>query len=123
MPLFKGWCSSEVLQPVILVDAGDERVIDVLETTEMPENRKKAVGSITQLKCIYTNPHSMGNTEKKLQAIVQQENYDTIVIMETWWDESHNWNAATDGYKLLRRDRQGKISGLTMQSCLGKTQF
>lgn len=59
---------------------------------------KKAEGSITQLKCIYTSSHSMGNKQKKLGAIVQQKNEDIIVITETLWDETHNWNAAMDAY-------------------------
>lgn len=31
----------------------------------------------------------MGNKQEDLEAIVQQENYDMVVIMETWWDDSH----------------------------------
>lgn len=37
---------------------------------------------------------------------------DRIVVLisinvegETWWDESHDWSVATDGYRLFRRDR------------------
>ncbi|TRZ04584.1 hypothetical protein HGM15179_022523, partial [Zosterops borbonicus] len=40
--------------------------------------------------------------------MVQQKNYDIAAIMETWWDDSHNWKAAMDGYKLLRSNRQGR---------------
>jgi len=25
-----------------------------------------------------------------------------------WWDESHDWSVAIDGYRLFRRDRQGR---------------
>ena len=39
---------------------------------------------------------------------MQHENYDIVAISETWWDDSHNWSAAMDGYKLFRRDRQGR---------------
>ncbi|GAB0197903.1 mitochondrial enolase superfamily member 1 [Grus japonensis] len=39
--------------------------------------------SVAQLKCIYTNAHSMGNKQEDLEAIVQQENYDTVTITET----------------------------------------
>ena len=53
----------------------------------------------------------MGNKQEELEAIVQQENYDIVAIMETWWDDSHNWSAAMDGYKLFRRDRQGRRGG------------
>lgn len=27
------------------------------------------------------------------------------MITEMWWNDSHDWSAATDGYKLFRRDR------------------
>ncbi|GAB0206524.1 hypothetical protein GRJ2_003118000 [Grus japonensis] len=66
---------------------------------------------MAQLKCIYTNVHNMGNKQEEVEAIVQQENYDIVAITETWWDDSHNWSAAMDGYKLFRRDRQGRRGG------------
>ena len=47
----------------------------------------------------------MGNKQEELEAIVLLENYDLIAITETWWDESHDWNVALDGYRLFRRDR------------------
>lgn len=36
------------------------------------------------------------------------ESYDLIAIAEPWWDESQDWSAAVDGYKLFRRDRPGR---------------
>ena len=42
---------------------------------------------------------------------MQWENYDVVAITETWWDDLHNWSAAMDGYKLFRRDRQGRRGG------------
>ena len=98
----------------------DTRVIDVLKTMEVPENGhvgirasppRKVAGSIAQLKCIYTNARSMGNKQEELEAIVQLENYDIVAITETWWNDSRNWSAAMDGYKLFRRDRQGRRGG------------
>ncbi|KAJ7425454.1 hypothetical protein WISP_23431 [Willisornis vidua] len=47
----------------------------------------------------------MGNTYGKLEGTVQQKSYDIIAIMEIWWDDSHDWNATMDGYKIFRRDR------------------
>ncbi|XP_009634122.1 transcription factor Sox-3 [Egretta garzetta] len=35
--------------------------------------------------------------QQQLEAIVQQENYDIIAIMETWWDDLHNLGTAMDG--------------------------
>ncbi|KAK4820048.1 hypothetical protein QYF61_017894 [Mycteria americana] len=40
------------------------------------------------------------------EAIVHQENYDMVATTEMWWDDSHSWSAAMDGYKLFRRDRE-----------------
>ena len=69
------------------------------------------VRQMTQLKCIYTNARRMGNKQEELEAIVQQANYDLVAITETWWDHSHDWSAVMDGYKLFRRDRQGRKGG------------
>ncbi|GAB0187578.1 hypothetical protein GRJ2_001223100 [Grus japonensis] len=64
-----------------------------------------------QLKCIYTNARSMGNKQEELEAIVQQDSCDLVAITEMWWDNSHDWSAAMDGYKLFRRDRHGRRGG------------
>ena len=61
-----------------------------------------------QLKCIYSNAHRMGNRQRELEAIVWQANCDLVAITETWWDCSHDWSTAMDGYKLFRRDRKGR---------------
>ena len=36
---------------------------------------------------------------------------DLVAITKTWWDHSHDWSAVMDGYKLFRRDRQGRKRG------------
>ncbi|KAJ7425696.1 mitochondrial fission process protein 1 [Pitangus sulphuratus] len=59
---------------------------------------------------MYTNALSMGN-KQELEAIVQQESYEVVAITETWWDDSHDWSAAMDGYELFRKDRQGRRGG------------
>ncbi|RMB99816.1 hypothetical protein DUI87_23593 [Hirundo rustica rustica] len=43
--------------------------------------------------------------------MVHQRNYDIVAITETWWDDSHSWSTALDGYKLFRRDRKGRRGG------------
>jgi len=63
------------------------------------------------MKCIYTDALNMGNKQEELEAVAQQENYDIVAIMETWWDDLHNWIAAIDGYKLFRRNKQGGRGG------------
>ncbi|KAJ7424170.1 hypothetical protein BTVI_07462 [Pitangus sulphuratus] len=74
---------------------------------EKPRDEKSElrVKSAAQLKCTYTNASSMGNKQEELEAIEQQESYDEVAITETWWDDSHDWSAAMDGYKLFRKDR------------------
>jgi len=59
------------------------------------------------LKCLYTNARSMGNKQEELEATVPLESYDLVAITKTWWDESHDWSAATTGYGLFRRDSWG----------------
>ena len=79
-----------------------------------------------QLKCVYTNARSMGNKQEELEAIVQQANYDLVAITETWWDHSHDWSAAMDGYKLFRKDRQGRRGGgvaLYVKECIEVTEL
>ena len=68
----------------------------------------------------------MGNKQEELEAIVQQANYDLVAIMETWWDHSHDWSAAMDGYKLFRKDRQRKKGGgvaLYVRECFDVTEL
>ena len=72
---------------------------------------KLGVRQMSHLKCIYTNARSMGNKQEELEVIVWQANYDLAAITETWWDHSQDWSTVMDGYKLFRRDRQGRKGG------------
>ena len=65
-------------------------------------------GSRAYLKCLYTNTRSMRNKQDELEALVSSQNYDIIGITKTWWNESHDWSAGMEGYRLFRRDRQGR---------------
>ncbi|PKU47277.1 adaptin ear-binding coat-associated protein 1 [Limosa lapponica baueri] len=128
MLVLVGERTSKVLQSVVSVEVGDGdpcsskdmRGNNKLATTEGSEHSqvgiracppKKVAGQLAQLECIYTNVCSMGNKQEELEAIIQQENYDIVAITETWWEDSHNWSAAIDGYQLFRRDRQGRRGG------------
>jgi len=64
-----------------------------------------------QIKCLYMNTRSMGNKEEQLEIVRVLENYNLIALTETWWNESHDWIMAIEGYRLLRRDRWGKSGG------------
>jgi len=75
---------------------------------------KPGVRLTAQLKCVYTNSRSMGNKQEELEAIIQQDGYDgydLVAITETWWDNSHDWHAVIEGYRLLRKDRPTRRGG------------
>ena len=68
----------------------------------------------------------MSNKQGELETIVQQASYDLVAITETWWDHSHDWSAAMDGYKLFRKDRQGRRGGgvaLYVKECFEVTEL
>ena len=65
-------------------------------------------GSGVYLKCLYANTCSMRNKQDELEELVSSQSYDVIGISETWWNESHDWSAGMEGYRLFRRDRQGR---------------
>lgn len=71
---------------------------------------KKATRPVAQLELLYTSADSLGNKQKELEATVLQD-HNIVVITETWWDNSRDWSVAISGYKLFRRDRQGKRGG------------
>jgi len=53
----------------------------------------------------------MGNKQEELEAIVLLESCNLIALIETWWDESHDWSMVINGYRLFRRERQEKRGG------------
>lgn len=55
-----------------------------------------------------SDAHIMGGKQEELKVIVQLENYDIDAIMESWWDDSHDWSAAIGGYKIFRRVGPGR---------------
>jgi len=67
------------------------------------KSSKQMMQPMAQLKCLYTNVGSMGD-KQELVATAQMESYTLIAITKSWWDESHDWSAVIDSYKLFRRD-------------------
>ncbi|KAK4805875.1 hypothetical protein QYF61_025742 [Mycteria americana] len=111
------------------VELGDTEAIGAkkLVSPVKPLKAQKGCSSVketwttAQLKCLYAIARSMGNKQEELEAIVHQENDDMFATTETWWADSHNWSVATDGYKLFRRDKQGRRGGgvaLYVRECL-----
>ncbi|KAJ7407222.1 hypothetical protein BTVI_63707 [Pitangus sulphuratus] len=62
--------------------------------------------------------HSQGNSMKRMAQMKRSrrhtcfgpvpERFDIIGISETWWNETCDWSALLDSYRLFRRDRQGR---------------
>lgn len=65
----------------------------------------------TKLKCFYPNVHSMKSKEDELQALAQSLRFDITDISQTCGDETNDWSAPFDGYRLFLRDRQGRRGG------------
>ncbi|GAB0207157.1 hypothetical protein GRJ2_003181300 [Grus japonensis] len=53
----------------------------------------------------------MGNKQEELETCVCLQGYDFIGITETWWDSSYDWSVGMEGYRLFRKDRQGRQGG------------
>ncbi|GAB0182786.1 hypothetical protein GRJ2_000743900 [Grus japonensis] len=74
-----------------------------------PANKSASLGA--QPKCLYTNAQSIGNKKEELQTCVCLQGCDLIGIRETWWDSSYDWSVGMVGYRLFRKDRQGRRGG------------
>ena len=66
-----------------------------LVATETPEYgqegiRATATQKEAQLRYFYTNACSVANKQDELEATVRSESYDTVAIMEMWWNDSHS---------------------------------
>lgn len=46
--------------------------------------------------------------KEELKALAQPQRYDIIGISKNWCNESCDWCARKDGYRLFRGDRQGR---------------
>lgn len=78
-------------------------LLPLLKTMEAPENGHVGIkvflpgivaGSIALLKYIYTKAWSK---QEEMEATVQRENDDIVMITESQRDDSDNWSAAMDG--------------------------
>lgn len=72
---------------------------------------KKSPRQDAQLNCLYTSACILGNKQDELEATVLLGRHYVAAVTETWWDDSHDWSEAIDGYKMFRRDRQERRGG------------
>ncbi|KAJ7411667.1 hypothetical protein BTVI_48805 [Pitangus sulphuratus] len=69
-----------------------------------PSQNLTGIGyNVPHLKCFYTNAHSIRNKQEELKALAQSQRFEITGISETWWDETCDWSALLDGYRLFRR--------------------
>nr|GFB50161.1 hypothetical protein [Tanacetum cinerariifolium] len=62
-------------------------------------------------KCFYANARSLRAKMGELECLVARENIDIVGITETWWNAENQWDTVIPGYKLYRRDREGRVGG------------
>jgi len=67
----------------------------------LPNPLQSQEPQVSHLKCMYTNAHSLGSKEEELALHAQYESYDVMGIIETCWEDSHDWKTTVDGYKLF----------------------
>jgi len=53
----------------------------------------------------------MGNKKEELKMCANLWGYDIIGITETWCDSSYDWSIEMGGYRVFRKDRQGRCRG------------
>jgi len=95
----------ELGNSVILENSGEKP--QICSRDMWKGSSRKVICPEAQLECLYANAGSMGNERGELETVVHLENCDFVSITETWWDDLHNWNTTTEGYKLFRRVWQG----------------
>lgn len=90
----------------------------MLEITEAPENGHVGIRASSPQKVTGSTgastsvPAATGDKQEELEAIMQQENNDSC-HHKTQWDDWHKRSAATDSYKLFRRDREERRGRMT----------
>jgi len=45
---------------------------------------------------------------KQEETCARLQGCDLIDVMKTWWDGSYNWSVGMEGYRLFRKDREGR---------------
>lgn len=89
----------------------------VVEKISNPMIKKNASNKISsdktgslhpKQKFLYTNARSRSNKMKEMQFMLVQEDFDFMVISETWLDSLQDWAVNVHGYNLFRRDRMDR---------------
>lgn len=85
--------SAEVNKSVVLMGA----IKSLREKSE-----RKLPHKVQGLHFLYTAAHSMGDKQNSLELLVKKGKCELISVIEISWDNSHEGNAATEGYNWLK---------------------
>lgn len=85
-------------------------IMEEKKTTNKPTQTfsGKSACQSASLKYLYSDVCSMENKHEKLDICVHLQVCDPVVIAEVWWNVLHDWSAAEERYRLLRKDRAGR---------------
>lgn len=70
------------------------------------EVRKNRIGTVLASTIEYVWSCSTGDKQDGLDTCVHLQGCRLTGVMETWWDNSCDWNVGMEGYMLLREDKQ-----------------
>lgn len=65
----------------------------------------------------------MRKKQDELEVLVSCQSYNATSISEFWWNESHDWSAGMERYRLLRRDIQSRKGGYVTLYVRQKFEF
>lgn len=60
------------------------------------------------MKCLYANTFRTRNKHDELEICAQLQGYSLTGVMEMWWDGSHNWSSAQEGYRVFGKEGMGR---------------
>ena len=63
------------------------------------------------MKYLSANVRGMRNKQEGLKALAQFQGCHIVGISETWWEESCDWDAVMDSYRVFGRYRQVRQRG------------
>ena len=65
-----------------------------------------------KLNIFYPNARSLNHKIEELEAKVDHEEYEIVVVSETWFKEESNWRTGLEGSKVYRCDRKERRGGV-----------
>lgn len=73
----------------------------------------EVLGTLEHAGNVATPMHAAQGKNEGLEALSQSQSYGIIGVSVAWWEEPSDCCAVLDGYRIFKRDRQGR--GLMLQ--------